>query len=135
MKRRTYALLVLAFCLIVGLQLAFGAATETVSGGTIQLSAIDADWKWTDDLLIAGQDGRGVRVNFIIFEPFATANFVSIKEGTDTGPEIFPSIAAISAADSRIIYFHGTRIRPVLDYSASSLEAGATVIIQLWHTQ
>lgn len=134
-KKRLIGYFLAAILIFAVLQFAFAAPTENASGGTIQLTAIDADWKWTDDQLTAGKYDKGVRLNYILFVPYATNNYVSVKEGSDTGPEIFPAVSATSASDSRIIYFHGAKKKPVLDYSASSVETGASVIIDLWGEQ
>ncbi len=106
--------------------------TETVTKGgfTIVISVIDSDWVWTTTLT-ADKYKNGVPVHAIIFQPGAASDKLSIKDGSDSGPRIFPNILAADTTDGKVIYYGGVNLKPVLDYSDSTLSAGSTVIIIL----
>ena len=104
------------------------AATVTKGGFTINLTAIDADWTWTDSFPDKGVGG--LFVNFIEFVPGALNDIMVIKEGDASGPVCFYANCAASA-EPRILQFHGVPMKLFLDFSDCTLNAGHRVIIQL----
>ena len=103
--------------------------TINYRGFTIEISDIDSDWTWTETLTDK-KFANGVPVNFIQFNPSAANDVCSIKEEIDSGPQSV-YFKAFTNAEPRRAYFHGTPIKPMLDFSAGTYGANATVIIQL----
>ena len=96
----------------------------------IELTALDSDWVWTDTFPGAL---NGIAVDWISFSVGATAtvDVCSIKEGSATGPSIFPRQPLAATSPAHIVYYNGKSIKPVLDFSACTLSAGHSVIIKL----
>ena len=105
------------------------ANTINYKGFTIQISAIDSDWLWSDTMPDAKYK-NGIPINFIQFNPGAENDVCSFKEANDAGPEV-AYFKAFTNAEPRRAYFFGTFIKPILDFSAGTFSAGANVIIQL----
>lgn len=96
------------------------ANTVTVFSQGYEVSAIDSDW---------APEGF-LSIHSIQFVPGATNDIMVIKDQSDAGATFF--YAKSTDGDSRIKYFpDSTRIKPVLDYSACTLTAGAKVIVIL----
>lgn len=111
------------------------SVTENEEATTVMLTSVAADWTYTGNSMMYGKYGKGVRMDWIAFCPGTdTGDVVAIKEGSDAGPVIFPA-NCVNAFDQRIIYYHGARLRPVLDYSDCSLSSGHKIIFQLWPAQ
>lgn len=139
-------IIILLFCMIV---LSFGAnanadPTVTESGGTVEVSAIDADFTYSTSCMMYGKDGSGVRMDWIQFIPgtaWGTGTlgcYVTVKDGSDAGPTILYSQACDLGSDFILapVYFHGAKVRPVIDFSASSVgHDSSKVIFQLWPQQ
>jgi len=85
-----------------------------------EISGIDSDW----------DPGEWMDIDSIQFVPGATNDICTIKDQSDTGPVIF--YANSTDGDSRIKYFpSNARFKPLLDFSACTLNSGAYVIIIL----
>jgi len=105
--------------------------TRNTGGNTVELSAIDADWTWSDTFDESKYE-NGIRINFIQFNTAAAADVCIIKDGTATGPKIFKASGnAIDIVDERIVYYHGARMKPFLDVGDGAYNAAATVIINI----
>lgn len=96
----------------------------------VELTSIDSDWAWTDTFPGAH---NGIAVDWIAFSvgPTATVDQCVIKEGSDTGPKIFPSQPVDAASPAVIMHYHGKSIKPVLDVGDCTLSAGHSLIIKL----
>ena len=106
------------------------ANTINQRGFTVQISDVDSDWSWRDTFTDP-KYANGIPINFIQFNGVGSSDKCSIKEEDDAGPECF--FAQISQAnDQRRAYYHGTPIKPVLDFSEGTYTAGSSVTIQLW---
>ena len=106
------------------------AATETEQGDTVTLSSIAADWTWSGNCRMYG-GGRGTRLNYILWSPGSADDVLVIKEQSPSGPQMFYGWA-VDRTDQHIIYYHGSRKRPVIDYSECTLSTGSLVIFELW---
>ena len=96
----------------------------------IEITVIDSDWTWTDTFPGAH---NGIAVDWIAFSVGATAtvDVCSIKEGSATGPSIFPTQPVAATSPVTIVYYNGKSIKPYLDQSACTLSTGHSVIIKL----
>ena len=116
-------------CLLVLLAgTVFAGTTVVKTGLVIEITAIDADWYWTD---IPGADEDGIYVEWIVFLPGAASDKMSISWSRPEYPELFPSVPRSATTDGQIIYYNGKRIKPVIDYSDCTLNAGHKVTIFL----
>lgn len=117
--------------------------TTTEAGYTVEVSEIDDDFTYSASSMLYGRNGEGARLDWILFVPgegyeAGTAGcWITIKEKTDAGPIIFYSEESDAGARGpSIIYFHGARARPVIDFSASSVgHDSSKVIFKLWPQQ
>lgn len=100
--------------------------TVTLKNRTIEISAIDSDWSWSDNFA----DRDMIPINFIQFNPAAVSDKCVVKEGSDAGPASFYATCA-SADDQKRAYYYGCPMQPVLDFDAGTFTAGSSVIIQL----
>jgi hypothetical protein len=138
--RKLFLLMLCAFVVIWFSGIANSDPTVTEGGTTVEVSEIDADFTYSTSCMMYGRDGSGVRMDWILFIPgegfeAGTAGcYVSIKEGTDSGPLIFYSQESDAGlCGPSIIYFNGSKIRPVIDFSASSVgHDSSKVIFKLW---
>jgi len=133
--------MVLIFLIIMFCYNAFSAPTVTESGDFVMVSEIDADFIYTESCVLYGRDGMGVPIDWILFIPgdgWGTGTlgcYVEIKDASDTGPVIFYSQACDLTDDPDFlpIYYHGSKIRPVIDFSVSSVAHDESkVIFKLW---
>lgn len=106
------------------------ANTLNLKGFTLEISNIDSDWLW-NETFTHEKYARGLRINFIQFNPTAASDKCVIKEESDEGPQSF-YVTAENANNQKRAYYYGTPMKPVLDFSAGTFTAGCTVIIQLW---
>lgn len=91
--------------------------TITSGPGSIEISSIDSDWT----------AGTNYSIQAFIFIPGAAGDIMVIKSVIDTGPELTRMIS--SDGESRITYFDGIRLKPMLDFSACTLTAGSKLLI------
>ena len=106
------------------------ANTVKYSGFTIEISEIDSDWAWTDTLTDS-KFKNGIPINFIQFNPAAANDACTVfEESISSGPRSFYA-KCDSASDQKRAYFHGAKMKPILDFSAGTYTANSTVIIQL----
>jgi len=122
----------------------YAEPTTTESDTTVEVSEIDADWTYSSSCMMYGRDGMGVRMDWILFVPGegwevgTLGCYVAIKNGSDSGPIIYYAQASDLASGMAPfpIYYHGAKIRPVIDFSASSVgHDSSKVIFQLWPQQ
>lgn len=132
--KKLIAFIAIMIVLIAGL--GWAAPTVTESGSTVEISEIDADFTYTTSCMLYGRDGNGAKINFIHMIAGTEAEYVVIKNGSDSGPTIFYSMDSTHTGTTRPVYYHGVRLRPVLDFNVSSVSHdGTKVIIQLWPQQ
>jgi len=127
-KFKTMLFVMLLFVFSIS-SVCFGAATVAVGDRFVQITAIDADWLWTDTF---GATNTGIYVDWIAFKPGAASDKCSIKDGSATGVEIFPAIPRADTTDGQIIYYGGRMLRPVIDYSAGTFSSGHQVTIMFF---
>jgi hypothetical protein len=100
-------------------------------GNTVELSAIDADWTWSDTFKESKYE-NGIRINFIQFNTAAAADVCIIKDGSATGPKIFKATGhTIELVREKTVYYGGARMKPFLDEGDGAYNAAATVIINI----
>jgi len=139
MKRLTILILVLLF--VGGMTFsAFGGNSVTETGQTIHIKNIDSNFTYSGLSTLCGPYDQGARINFIMFIPGKGGCYVRIEQGSESGATIFYAIgsaAPSSVPDAPIIvYYYGARLKPVLDFSDSSVaHDNSEVIIQLWPEQ
>lgn len=125
--------LLLFFFAILPLVRAANVLTEL--GPTVEIAQIDSDFTYTASCLLYGRDGTGVRINFIQLIGGGAGCYVRIKELKSEGATIFYSMDS-TLTGCQPIYYHGAKLRPFLDFSASSVAHDTTsVVIQLWPQQ
>jgi hypothetical protein len=120
----------------------FGQCVVTEYGPFVEISEIDSDFVYTESSTLYGGDGQGARIDWIQFIPgsaWATGTlgcYVTIKNGTDTGPTMFYSQACDLGTDWNQMaptYYNGARLRPVIDFSACSVGHDTSkVIFKIW---
>ena len=132
MKKRFFALGI-ALAVLLGCLTGLYATTETEGGRGVELTAISENWTYSANSMVYGRDGNGARIDWIMYCPGTgdTGDVLLIKEGSTTGRTIFYANATNHTAQ-QIVYYHGARLRPVLDYTNSSVSTGHRLIIQLW---
>jgi len=101
------------------------ANTITVTNRTIEITAIDSDWLFSDTI-----DGPNLILESIQFVPVQTDDKCIIKDGGALGATIFEALCA-DGYDSKIKYFRGEVRKPFLDFSEGSFAAGTKIIIEL----
>jgi len=106
------------------------AATQLETDGCLILTAIDADWSYKASRPATWPELP--RISSIEFHPGSTSDRMIIKQGGENGATRFDSGETQNAGDSRIKYFHGTRVMPFIDYGDCTLSEGHKVIIELW---
>jgi hypothetical protein len=104
-------------------------ATEVELGGKLELTAIAADWDYRASKPASWPIYPSLLS--ISFHPGAADDKLVVKHQSDGGPTIM-NVTCENAYDDRIEYFHGTKARPYIDFSASVFSAGHKVIMQLW---
>jgi len=137
MKKYLAALVLLVFLPFI----AVAAPVITESGAIIEVSDIDADFTYTSSCTLTGPDGMGARMDWIMFIPgvgWGTGTlecYVVIKDGSDSGPILYYSQACDLGTDwsPQPVYYQGARVRPVIDFSVSSVgHDSSKVIFKLW---
>lgn len=135
MKGKLLGLLV-AVGLLLLLSSAWADPDVSESGPFVTITGIDGDFTYTYSSLLYGPYGRGARIDWIwLIDTTSAGVYVKIDEGTASGPALFYSYVCENFM-TEPVYYHGTRLRPVLDYSESSVgHDTTTVIIKLWPEQ
>ena len=102
-------------------------ATVTRTGNFVNISAIAADVSM-QDIFQTANDVKVKRMEFIV----GSANdVIVIKNGSDSSAEIC-RLGSASAAEADRIYFQGGQLmKPFIDFSACTLNAGHKLIIEL----
>jgi hypothetical protein len=107
------------------------AATVILSSGrVIALTAIDADWTWTDSFPM---EIDGIDVAEIVFTPGAVANKVAILDQNASGGHLFPAVIVGEVMPVKICFPPGTLLKPFIDFSECVLAAGHSVLIVCRH--
>lgn len=96
-------------------------------GKFVELSALDSDWTWTETFPGAL---NGIAIEYIAFLAIGDGDKLSIKEGSATGPHIYPPRCVKAQGPLDPLYVNGT-CKPVLDYDKGTFSSGASVIIKL----
>ena len=99
------------------------AAISNIRGNFVQLTEIDADWKWSDETEL---DENGVYITSILYNPDDGANYVVIKEEAASGPgfKLYASVA-----DQPLNFpMYGAKMKPFIDVSASNLDSTNDII-------
>jgi hypothetical protein len=104
--------------------------TELEFEGTLELSNIDADWDFSTQRPSKWQVNP--RISSIEFHPGAANDLLVVRHGSVGGVRRFFSNYADSQSDSRIKYFHGSRVIPYIKFSECVFSSGHLVIIELW---
>jgi len=126
MKKLAFALLVLM--VTAAPTWAVNTIVYDSGQGIITISAIDADWTWTETLNIAS----GLRIHSIRFNPGAANDRCVINNGSVSGADMFDSSVAQNTGGGTIVYFPPTlRYKPILDVSDGTYDAAAKVTITL----
>ena len=103
--------------------------TGTV-GRVIELSSIDSDFSLVARAGYTQYATGGAPIEMVLFFPGAANDILVLRDTTaDTGP-IITKMKSLDG-EPRVMYFRGTKIKPVLDYSDSTLTAGSLVIFIL----
>lgn len=124
MKKIAFAIFALALVLSIAPQ-AFAAATVNRVDNVVTITAIDADWTWTDTF--PGW-GPGMRVISIEFIGGAVDDHLVVKNETDAGPTLMDRyIDDVKFSTTKTLF--GARVKPMIDFSACTLSVGHKVII------
>ena len=94
----------------------------------VTLTAIDADWTWTDDVT-ENVYANGIPVESMIFIPGAASDKIAVLEVDANGTQIFPLVEALGTQNPIVLYCRGKKLKPFIDFSESTLSSGATFII------
>lgn len=139
---KKFALILMVLAAILWTSFAFAQCVITESGPFVEISGIDSDFTYSASCMLYGRDGMGARIDWIQFIPggaWGTGTlgcYVTIKDGTDSGPTIFYSQACDLGVDWDIlppVYYHGSKLRPVIDFSVSSVGHDTSkVIFKIW---
>ena len=84
MKKLIVILLIILFSGI-----GYAAPDSVETGNAVTVSGIDADFTYSTSCMLYGRDGRGVQMDWILFNPGGDGCYITIKDGTDAGPTIF----------------------------------------------
>ena len=103
-------------------------ATQNERGGCLEITAIAADWDYKASKPAHWPDNP--RLASIEYHP-GGADVIVIKQADDAGPLRFRGECK-DVNDSRIKYFHGSRVIPYVDEVDCTLNAGHKLIIELW---
>lgn len=104
--------------------------TTIEEDGAIEISGISEDWDYKSEKPNNWSDNP--RLSSIEFHPGAASDRCIFRQKSIGGIRRFDSNPAESDNDSRIKYFHGSRVVPYLKYSECTFAAGAYVTIELW---
>ena len=101
------------------------ANTIKSEDGNIHIEDIDSDWSWLDEYPYA-ENGQGL--DSIQFNPGAAGDICVFYHRSTAGVPIF-KVKCENEEDEKCKYFHGKAMKPVFDFSASTISAGAELII------
>jgi len=126
MKKVTIiGVMLLTVCLLCGPCLA--ANTIKSIEGSVTISSIDSDYTFATTF---PNSTSGLRMVSIRFNPGAADDICVIKNGSDTGSELFNSGKCVDEYDVRIEYYNSMIRRPYLDFSAGTYSSGSTVTFE-----
>ncbi len=87
----------------------------------------DFDWKTQGTITADGVIEESIPLNSICFVPGQNDDELIVRDGSITGPIIFHALCLNT--DEKVQYFHGSRKRPVIDFSECTLAGGTHYII------
>ena len=126
MKKAWVVLLILLFA---GTALAANTLTYGSSQQLITFTTVDADWHWYDSF--PNNRNRGIQIFFIRFNPGAASDRCVINDGGIDGAALFDSGVAAGTGDVAIQYYPIDKLKPVIDVSDGTYNAGATLTIMI----
>ena len=100
------------------------ANTINQTGMIVEITDIDSDWSWLDLFPFADS---GVELDSIQFNPGAIDDKCVIKAGSETAVAIFHVIC--KDLNEKNKYYKGDVCKTFFDFSASTISAGAKIII------
>lgn len=125
----TLIFLITIICSMMLIQNSMADPDVVETGPFVYISGIDADFNYTYSSMLYGKYGAGVKIDWIwLIDKTAAGVYVKIDEATDAGAGLFYSYIS-EDFQSTPVYYHGARMRPVLDYSESSVGHDSTVVI------
>ena len=103
--------------------------TWGAGGKILTISTINADWNWYDSF----PDDRvdGIKTFSIRFNPGAASDRCVINDGGIDGAALFDSGVAAGTGDVAIQYYPIDKLKPVIDVSDGTYNAGATLTIMI----
>lgn len=115
-----------------------GFATNTTlfgnSGGTIEITGLDADWTWNTEVAGQPQYIQKAKIQRITFYPSAASDRMIIRDGGIDNATYFDSGAVSGADDPRTMTYMKPRpVNLVIDITDCTLDtaASAKVVITL----
>jgi len=124
---KKFLMVLMAVMLVLAASVAWAANTVNPVEGCVTVSSIDSDYTFATTF---PSDTSGLRLVSIRFNPGAADDVCIIKNGSDTGPELFNSGKCVDEYDPRIEYYHSVIRRPYLDFSAGTYSSGSTVTFE-----
>lgn len=106
------------------------ANTTKMYGNIIEVT-VDSDWVWKTVMV---NMTNGTTLYSITFIPSAATDILAIKNGSDTGPLMFPKVAYNTATfTGQHFYAPNKSYLPVIDYGDCTFSnaANARIIFQL----
>lgn len=105
---------------------AFATAVK-VGDGIVEISGLSED---LDIMRLFPNSPNGIRVLFMVFSSPVAGDRISVKDGDDSGPEIFTNQGIESEGQPQRVFFRRSRVKPYLDVSAGSInDQGSTLLI------
>lgn len=98
---------------------------------SVTLDTVNADFDWGTDIERGEGDiiEKNPKLISITFVPGATDDKLIVRDGSITGPIIFHALCLNT--DEKIQYYHGSRKRPVIDYSECVFSANHYVMFDI----
>ena len=125
--KKTLSIIAVALALYLLTAPAGAANTVTSNNGSVEISAIDSDWSWSDTF---SNVSSGMRLISIRFNPGAADDRCIVKNGSDTATVLFDSGKCTDEYDARIEYYFRAIRRPVLDFNVGTYSAGSKVTLE-----
>lgn len=98
----------------------------TPNGNSVTISALSADWTFSDHLTATSAK---MRIEEILFLPGAVGEYVVIKRDTDAG-QIISKLQSVDGAPVKdSLGVSASEYNPMIDYSACSVGSGTAAVI------
>jgi len=95
---------------------------------SVTIDTIDADWDWG---VSGNSEDVNPRINSITFVPGDDTDYLTVRDGSLTGPIIFYALALNT--DEKVQYYHGALIWPVIEFSEIVVAGGTHyVLFEFW---